>query len=424
LNIEYSEAPYEKKCDMSDNESLLVEVDEEVVVPSPSILLVDDRPANLLALEGVLEPLGYRMVSATSGEEALKRLLTEDFALILMDVQMPGLDGFQTVAMIKQRRKSLHVPIIFVSAIAKEVEHISKGYAYGAVDYITKPFDPEVLKAKVSVLMALHVQAERIARQRELLAEKRHELKQRLAEREDAERANRVKDEFLAFVSHELRTPLAAIVGWTELLVSGTLDPVRTRKAIETIRRNAEMQTLLVEDLITVSQIVLGSLRLNRQPEALGMLLPHAVESIRPLAEAKGVQLEYRSSAERDECLVDRKRLHQIVCNLLSNAVKFTPAGGQVSVSLTEESEGVRIEVSDTGVGISADSLPHVFDRFWQDQRLAGTESGLGLGLSIVRQLVELHGGSVKAASGGKDRGTTVSVLLPRHTASDARAAT
>jgi signal transduction histidine kinase len=262
--------------------------------------------------------------------------------------------------------------------------------------------------------MALHVQAERIARQREQLAEKRHELRRQRTEREEAERANRLKDEFLAFVSHELRTPLNIIVGWTALLEKGGMDAARTRVAIETIRRNAELQTVLVEDLITVSQMVLGSLRLNLLPVDLAEVVPGSVNSLKPIADAKGVALEYQGEARHAACSADRKRLHQIVCNLLSNAVKFTPASGRILVTLSDEGQWLKLKVLDTGVGIRPEALPHVFTRFWQDRSLAGSESGLGLGLAVVRQIVEMHGGRVTAESEGEGRGTTVTVRLPR----------
>ncbi len=389
------------------------EIDFEIEVPPPSILIVDDRDANLLALEAVLGPLGYRMVRATSGEEALACTSREDFAVILMDVQMPGMDGFQTVAMIKERKRGVHVPIIFVSALSNEAHHISKGYAYGAVDYLTKPFDPDILRAKVSVLVALHMQAERIARQREMLVEKRHELKVQVADREAAERANRMKDEFLAFVSHELRTPLNAIVGWTEMLVSGELDAERARRAIETIRRNAQMQALLVEDLIAMSQVVLGGLRLRLEPTGLKAVIAAAVDSVRLTAEAKGVRLEAPLEAADDECAGDPKRLHQVFANLLANAVKFTPAGGRVTARVCAGADGPEVEIVDTGVGIRPEALPRIFDRFWQDKARVGSENGLGLGLAIVRQLVEMHGGTVSAESPGEGLGSTFTVRLP-----------
>ncbi|HEY1586944.1 MAG TPA: response regulator, partial [Polyangia bacterium] len=225
---------------IADDEDAAIERD--LAEARASILLVDDVPANLLALEAVLEPLGHRLVKARSGEEALRHLMSEEFALVLMDVQMPDMDGFQTVALIKQRPKTVRIPIIFITAIAKEARHISAGYEYGAVDYITKPFDAEILRAKVSVLVSLHLQSERIVRQQALLAKRRRELEQKELQRNLAEAQNRMKDEFLAAISHELRAPLNVIVGWTDLLVSGALDEEKARRALATIQRNAMLQ--------------------------------------------------------------------------------------------------------------------------------------------------------------------------------------
>jgi CheY-like chemotaxis protein len=250
-----------------------------------SILIVDDNQANLVALDALLQPLGHRIVRARSGDEALKRLLDEDFALILMDVMMPGMDGFQTVALIKERKKTVSVPIIFVTAMAKEAEQITRGYAYGAVDYITKPFDSEILKAKVSVLVALHLQAERIIEQRALLLKQEHELMVQESARVAAQKESRAKDQFLAMVSHELRAPLHAILGWTEMLTNGRLNEEQTRRALETIQRNAKVQARLVEDLIDVSRIVAGKARLDMAEVALGDVVRAAVETVQRAAD-------------------------------------------------------------------------------------------------------------------------------------------
>jgi signal transduction histidine kinase len=382
-----------------------------------SILLVDDRPANLLALEGVLAPLGHNLVLARSGEEALQQLLKQDFALILMDVQMPDLDGFQTVALIKKRERQKDIPVIFVTAIAKETEAIVRGYQYGAVDYITKPFDPEILKAKVSVLIALYLQAERIARQQRLLEEERQRLHAAQTRREMAEAAVRVKDEFLAMVSHELRAPLHAILGWADLLQSGRLTPERTRHALGTIQRNARLQTQLIDDLLDLSRIVRGKLRMKTERIRLADILDKAIDTVRPAAEAKGVTLTVELDRETDEGTGDPDRLQQVMWNLLNNAVKFTPPGGRVVTRLRRHLAGFEIEVEDNGAGIAPEELPLVFDRFWQSERVGARQSpaglGLGLGLTIVRHLVELHGGQVAVESGGPGRGTRFLVRLP-----------
>jgi len=382
-----------------------------------SILLVDDIPANLLALEGVLDPLGHRLVKARSGEEALRHLMYEDFALVLMDVQMPEMDGFQTVALIKQRPKTIRIPIIFITAIAKEARHISAGYEYGAVDYITKPFDAEILRAKVSVLVSLHLQTERIVRQQALLAKRRRELEQKELQRDLAETHSRMKDEFLAAISHELRTPLNVIVGWTDLLVSGALDEDKARRALVTIQRNAKLQKHLVDDLLDAARLITGKLRLEPKEMMLSKIIEAAVDSVQPEATAKGVQLR---TGIVEECAtltveVDPDRMQQVLGNLLSNAVKFTSPGGAVDTSLRRCDELAEVAVHDTGVGIEPAELPFIFDRFWQSATRPKQEQsqGLGLGLAIVRQLVELHGGTVAASSPGLGRGATFTVRLP-----------
>jgi signal transduction histidine kinase len=386
---------------------------DEAMRSRASILLVDDHPANLLTLEAVLEPLGYELVRAQSGEEALRCLLRQDFALILMDVRMPDMDGFQTVALIKERPKMMDVPIIFVSASAREAQDISRGYQYGAVDYLTKPFDPDLLRAKVSVLVALHLQAERIAVQREQLMERRLELQVQQAHRAAAEKASKMKDQFLAMISHELRTPLNAIMGWTELLAKFDLDEERMRRAIATIQRNAEAQKRLVDDLIDISTMLTGKFRLRLEAVDLAEVVQSALDDARPAAEKKRIELVSNLEAvERVQS--DAARLQQILGNLLNNAIKFVPEGGKVMVNLRRAGERVEIEVADTGIGIALENLSRVFERFWQAERPAAMESaGLGLGLAIADQLARLHGGEIRADSPGIGRGASFTLSLP-----------
>ncbi|HTS82990.1 MAG TPA: ATP-binding protein [Myxococcaceae bacterium] len=227
-----------------------------------------------------------------------------------------------------------------------------------------------------------------------------------------AEEASRAKDEFLATVSHELRTPLASILGWTRLLRRGGLSPEKQIRALETLERNAKAQTRLVEDLLDVSRIVSGKTRLDLETVDLGRVVEAAVESLRPSAESRGVQLV--SSIAPCTLTGDPERLHQILFNLLSNSMKFTPRGGRVSVSLAVCDGAATLTVSDTGQGIRADFLPHVFERFRQaDTTVTRAHGGLGLGLAIVRHLVELHGGTVAASSAGEGHGSTFIVQLP-----------
>jgi PAS domain S-box-containing protein len=229
-----------------------------------------------------------------------------------------------------------------------------------------------------------------------------------------AQEANRLKDEFLATVSHELRTPLTSILGWANLLRAARLDEESTQRALETIERNAKNQKQIIEDLLDVSRIITGKLRLEIRPVELASLLETAVESVRPTAEAKGVRLQKILDTGVSPISGDPERLQQIIWNLLSNAIKFTPRGGRVQVRLERIDSHIEIAVSDTGPGISAEFLPFVFDRFRQaDSTTTRIHGGLGLGLAIVRHLVELHGGTVKADSAGDGLGSTFTVTLP-----------
>ncbi|HKX27742.1 MAG TPA: ATP-binding protein [Blastocatellia bacterium] len=232
--------------------------------------------------------------------------------------------------------------------------------------------------------------------------------------RQEAEKANRLKDEFLATVSHELRTPLNAMLGWSRMLRMGKLEAENVERALETIERNAKAQQQIVEDILEVSRIITGKLRLDVAPVEIAPTIEAAVDSLRPTAEAKGVDIQTVLDTKSSLVLGDTSRLQQVVWNLLSNAVKFTPKGGRVQVALERVNSHVRITVSDTGQGIESQFLPYVFDRFRQaDSSTARPHGGLGLGLAIVRHLVELHGGTVQAASSGENLGATFTVNLP-----------
>ncbi|HYP50920.1 MAG TPA: ATP-binding protein, partial [Pyrinomonadaceae bacterium] len=243
----------------------------------------------------------------------------------------------------------------------------------------------------------------------------REELLQReQTARREAEEASRAKDEFLATVSHELRTPLNAIMGWSQMLVSAKLSQEDAARAVETIYRNSKSQAQLIEDILDVSRIVTGKLRIEPKPTALAPVIQTAVESLGPAIEAKNIRLQMRLNFEPRMVYADADRLQQVVWNLLSNAIKFTPEKGQVTITLESDSSQTKIVVSDTGKGISAEFLPFVFERFRQaDGSSTSMHGGLGLGLSIVRHLVELHGGSVEVESRGEGTGTTFTVRLP-----------
>jgi CheY-like chemotaxis protein len=232
----------------------------------------------------------------------------------------------------------------------------------------------------------------------------------------EAQEANRTKDEFLATLSHELRTPLNAIVGWAHLLRKGNLDAETTARAVETIERNTRIQAQLVEDLLDVSRIITGKLRIERRPLELARVIRAALDVVRPAAEAKEIQLEASFDPSVRPVLGDEDRLQQVVWNLLSNAIKFTPRAGRVAVDVLQVDSRVQIRVTDTGRGIRPTFLPHVFERFRQaDAATTRDHGGLGLGLAIVRHITELHGGTVSAVSEGEGRGSTFTIELPIH---------
>ncbi len=272
---------------------------------------------------------------------------------------------------------------------------------------------------KIAVLFKDISEAKRIEAEREQL------LQQEQAARGEAERANQIKDEFLAVLSHELRSPLNPILGWTSLLRNGKLDEVKTAHALETIERNAKLQVQLIEDLLDVSRILRGKLSLNVMPVDLNVAIKAALETIRLAVEAKSLQIQTKLSPNVATISGDPGRLQQVVWNLLSNAAKFTPQGGQVTVALTTIENYAQIQVSDTGKGINPDFLPYIFDYFRQEDGTTTRKfGGLGLGLAIARQIVELHGGTIQAVSPGEEQGATFTVKLPlsrnkNHTATD-----
>jgi PAS domain S-box-containing protein len=270
-----------------------------------------------------------------------------------------------------------------------------------------------LLDAQGALLGYVSVSAD-ITERKRVEEERAKLLARERAARAEAEAANRAKDEFLATVSHELRTPLNAMLGWIYLLRTGKLDPATYERALETIERNTRLQAQLIEDLLDVSRIIAGKLRLNVRPTDVSPVIIAAIESVRLAAEAKGIECRLMSDPGIRIVMCDPDRLQQVIWNLLANAIKFTPKGGRVTVQLQRADDSAEIIVSDTGQGISADFLPFVFDRFRQaDSTPTRAHGGIGLGLSIVRHLVELHGGTVTAESAGHEQGAKFVVRLP-----------
>jgi signal transduction histidine kinase len=371
------------------------------------ILIVDDLPEKLLIYSSLLEDIDAEIVEARSGTEALKRVLEGSFAVILLDVHMPDIDGLETATLIRGHRNGRHTPIIFITAYADEMQ-TARGYALGAVDYILSPIVAPVLRTKVQVFVDLYNAHSALARSNQELETR---VKERTAE---LEQLSRLKDEFLATMSHELRTPLNAIFGWVTLLRTRRLDEPTQERALETIERNARAQKRLIEDLLDVSRIVTGKVALEIMPVDPRRVVEAALETMAPAAQAKGITVVPLLDTGVATVRGDFARLQQIVCNLLSNAIKFTPSGGKVDVCLAHRNGEAEISVSDSGQGIKPEFLPLVFDRFRQeDGSISRRHGGLGLGLAIVRHLVELHAGSVEAFSAGEGKGSRFVVRLP-----------
>jgi signal transduction histidine kinase len=430
----------------------------------PLVLVVEDNPQmNLFIVEALSNE--YRVATAFNGQEGLElatQLLPD---LILSDMMMPLLGGEQLLREVRNRKQLDGIPFVVLTAKADDEKRVKLLQA-GAQDYLMKPFSLEELRSRIGNLIAMKrtrdlLQQELDSQTQDLAALAAelalHKRKLNIIARE-AQEANRMKDEFLAVLSHELRTPINAILGWAQLLRTRQLNEGTTAKALETIERNARMQTQMIEDLLDVSRIIRGNLQLKIASVNLKSVIDSAIDAVRPAAAAKAIELESCLESSVGAIAGDSDRIQQIIWNLLSNAIKFTPAGGRVEVKLeklllerelqisdvrlqiSDESPNsnqqseitnpksnkseitnpksaifyAQIQVSDNGIGINPDFLPYVFDSFRQaDSSYTRTHGGLGLGLAIVRHLVELHGGTVSVHSAGEGQGATFIVKLP-----------
>lgn len=539
------------------------------------VLIVDDQPRNLDALEVMLEPIDCTPIRAQSADEALLCLLKHEFAAIVLDIQMPGMNGIELAKLIKQRKRSQHVPLLFLTAHMVDERDVLQGYGVGAVDYLSKPINVDIFRSKIGVfldlfrttralaelnqklerevaereraqqslqqanqqlerrveertaallaahegvreneerlLMAMEVgqfaawdwnltadrmawstdpetlfgfprgafgpelrmsralhpddksmvehaiasalasgiyeadyrivrpdgrsvwirergrvvsdsrgRAERMVgvtrdrtAEREAAAEREHLLRDAREARDEAERQVRLKDEFLATLSHELRTPMNAILGWLAILDGGK--PIRdVYSALAVIRRNAEVQAKLIEDLLDMNRLMTGNIQLEVSAVDVATLSQLTIQALQPAADARGVQLLASVDSSAGPLMADSRRLQQVLWNLVHNAIKFTSAGGRVEILIRRSENQLHITVQDNGQGITSEFLPHVFERFrQQDSSNTRAKFGLGLGLSIAKHLVELHGGSIEARSKGIGQGATFEVRLP-----------
>lgn len=368
----------------------------------PRVLLVDDRADNLLALRAVLEPLGLELVEAGSGEEALRHLLAGEFALIILDVQMPVLDGFETARLIRGRERTRYVPIIFLTAISGEPEHYLRGYESGAVDYVYKPFEPEILRAKVSVFAELWARGATIEAQRAELAARLAELDEAHAELAaqavELERSNAALDRFASVVGVELREPLHTVAGLLDLLDdrhAATLsDEGRTLLARAVV--GTDRARSIVASLLDYARASTGELQRSRFP-LVEALSEAQAETGPQLAEAKAEVL----SDGLPLVSGDRAQLVQLIAQLLDNAVRFRGATAPVvTVSAEPVANGVRVSVADNGPGVEAADLPRLFTAFARPAQAGSNGRGAGLGLALCRRIVERHGGMIWAEHG------------------------
>jgi len=361
------------------------------------ILIVDDNAD----MRGYLRHLlggRWEVETAPDGVVAMEHIRQRLPDLVIADVMMPVMDGFGLLSAIRSNAASEKLPVMLLSARAGE-EASSEGLRAGADDYIIKPFSARELLARVESRLA----------QARMHAAERHA-------RETAEQANRARDIFFTMLSHELRTPLMAVLAWTALLKDNRLDPSEAVHALELIDRNARVQRRLVDDLLDISRIVTGRLRIEPRPVAsLAQMIGIVVDSFRPAALAKNLTVETALETGAGTVNGDSERLQQVVWNLLSNAIRFTPPGGWIQLRYARRGEHVELLVRDSGQGIALEELPHLFERYWQGVSRERRSQGLGLGLAIAHRIIELHGGSIAAASEGEGRGATFAVTLPLH---------
>ncbi|HKQ73867.1 MAG TPA: response regulator [Blastocatellia bacterium] len=428
-------------------------IDASIEERQRTVLIVDDFPEDRRVYQRYFlkdEERRYKTLEAGTGEEAIAIFRESRPDCVLLDYRLPDLNGMEVLAAIAGDCDEAVCPVVMLTAeedIAVAVEALKSG----AQDYLNKntltaiellhsvnrAIERVALRRenadqrralleqnrKLEEALAASSRAEEILR-RDIAERKRIELERdMLLQREQharqlAEEANRVKDEFLAVVTHELRSPLNAMLGYARIqCAKKRIDPEEARRDFETIRRNGERQKALIDDLLDTARIITGKLRIEVGPVDLAGVVKNAIETARPAADSKLIQLGLKLDPlimADGQVIGDSERLRQIVWNLLTNAIKFTPEGGQVEVRLERLKSRVSLTVRDTGSGIAPEFLPHIFDRFTQqDTSPSRRYSGLGLGLALVKQLVEMHGGEIKATSAGEGHGATFTLSLP-----------
>lgn len=379
-----------------------------------NILLVDDEQRNLDALEAILHDSTYRLLRATDADKALRLLLENDVAAIVLDIKMPGISGLELAELIKGTKKFRQIPIVFLTAYLVDDQDVLTGYGAGAVDYLTKPVNPQILRHKVSVFADLFRKTRALAELNQHLETRVQERTAELEQSESALRvANKQKDLFLATLAHELRNPLAPLRTGLDVLLQQSEQSLTMTRTLSAMNRQLEHMVRLIDDLLDVSRISRGTLEMRREHVELSSVIDGAIETARPFftRRAQSIKVDTR---EPLTVFVDPTRIAQIIGNLLNNASKHSPNGGEVRIELRREADHAILRIVDEGAGIPAGQLERVFDMFTKIERSSpGTNDGLGIGLALSRQLAELHGASLEAASAGEGRGATFTLSVP-----------
>ena len=369
-----------------------------------NILLVEDDDDDFVLVQDLFKEIGndrFKLNRVASYDEAIGLQSGDSYDVCLLDYRLGAHDGLELMGDLRTR--GFHCPMILLTGQTDE-EIDRRAMKAGAADYLIKG---QIYGQNLERSIRYSIQ------QKQLAEERVRNAREQVA-REEAEAANKAKDDFLAVLSHELRTPLNAMLGWVRLLKTNRESDEIFEKAVDAIERSAVTQTKFVEDLLDITRIVNGTIRLTMRSFSLNQLTSMSADAIRPVAEAKSIDVEYQPADDEMWIFGDSERVQQIVNNLLSNAIKFTPEGGKVGLSLEQVDGNARISVRDTGQGISKEFLPRVFERYKQaNNSTTNRKGGLGLGLAIVKHLVELHGGTIAAESDGEGHGSTFTVTIP-----------
>ena len=367
------------------------------------ILIVDDSPENIISLQKVLEKNDFEVDTASSGEEALKKILKKSYVLIILDVQMPGIDGFEVAEAISGYSKAKETAIIFLSAATANIKLITKGYSSGGLDYISKPVDMNILLLKVKTFY-------RIYEQSRALNEMQIALRAEIEFRKEAERK---KDEFISIASHELKTPMTSIKGDIQLL-ERSLDKedkeaIRTR--LHKVQNQIEKLNLLIADLLDISKIESGKLKFNKKYFAFNDLLEHIIE----VMQQSNPQVKILRKGDFDADIYgDEMRIEQVIINFITNAIKYAPDGEEIHITTEIRGDDIYFSVRDFGIGMSAEHQQKVFEKFYRIEETSARFQGLGIGLYICQEIIERHHGTIGAHS-IPDEGSEFYFQIPTH---------